>query len=205
MDHRHGDVRPLLLQRAGGGGHCLQGGGEFERRGIGQERRRLQRGADHADTDPAPLQHERIGMMGQDRVIGVAQIGGEHGEARLAHALEIDLWPEIELVIAGDEDIRGEFVEERHHMRPLVEARHEAGAEGVARMGEDDIGALGPLRLHHGGEARQAAPAPILVHLVDVIHQHEGQPHGVGGLCEARAHERGGEDGAAALEGAAAV
>ena len=122
MNHGDRDVGALLLEGARGGLHGLDRRREFERCGVRDQRRRLQRRTDDADPDPAALQHQRVRVVGQHLAIGAAQIGGQHRKARLAHALQINLRPEVEFMVAGREDVGRQLIEQRDHMGALVEA-----------------------------------------------------------------------------------
>ncbi len=117
----------------------------------------------------------RILHAGNRRAVRLAHIGAEEGEVRLAHPLQIDVLAEIELVIAGHEDVRLDHVGQFDDVRALVEARHQRGRERVARMAEQHRHAPRPLGLHDRGQLGEAAAALVVRHLVDVVDQQQAE------------------------------
>ena len=65
-------------------------------------------------------------------------------------------------------------------MRALVEAAHQARRKRVARVEDEHVLGARPLGSDDAGEPREAAAAFLLAHLVDVVHEHEREPHRVG-------------------------
>jgi hypothetical protein len=106
--------------------------------------------------------------------VGSAEVRGEERKFRLLHALHEDVGAEIELMVAGREDVRRRHVGERDRVLALVEAREQGRRDQVARMGIDHVAALGALGLHHRVQPREAAALGGVVHLVDVVRQQEG-------------------------------
>ena len=158
---------------------------------------------------PSTSRIDAVLEAGQRRAVGIAQIRAVERERRLAHALEKHRLAEVELVIAGHENIRRDHVGERDDVRAAVEPGHHRGRERVAAMRHDHAAALRArllaLGLDDRGEARKAAARlavreRLLAHQVEVVEQHEGDVRAVRRLRPGRAparqqRERGGEGG----------
>ena len=156
---------------------------ELEIAGVGRARAVVVGGAGQTDAHAAHGHHRAVLEARQRGAVGIAQVGGVARKRRRAHALEKHRLAEIVFVVAGREDVGRDHVGQRHDAGALVEARHQGGRERVAAMGEDHAAAGGSgaraLRLHHGGEPREAAAALAVwhrhvAHQVDVVDQDEG-------------------------------
>ena len=81
--------------------------------------------------------HDRAVLELRQRLaVGAAQVGGIERKLRLGHALEENRLAEIELVVAGREDVRRDQIGERDDVRAAVDARHQRGRQRVAAMRE---------------------------------------------------------------------
>jgi len=87
-----------------------------------------------------------------------------------------DLGPEIELVIAGHEDVDADRVPQIDHVGALILRRQQRRRERIACVDHEEMGCARSLLLNERGGAREAAAAPLLVHLVDVGGEQEGDP-----------------------------
>ena len=65
-------------------------------------------------------------------------------------------------------------------MRALIEAAHQARRKRVPGVEDEHIFRARPLGSDNAGKPREAAAPLILAHLVDVVHEHEGELHRVG-------------------------
>ena len=89
---------------------------------------------------------------------------------------------EIELVVAGHEDVRRDHVGERDDVRAAVDARHQRGRQRVAAMREDHVAAWPALARSAFTTAASRAKPPrrlpsgisCVAHQVDVVDQDEG-------------------------------
>ena len=181
--HRHDKVGALLAQELG----LLPGGGdrrqELQVARARGARRAVEGGAGEPDAHAVERDDLAVAEARQRLAVGGAQVGGVEREFRLAHPLEEDLLAEIELVVAGRENVGADHVGERDDVLAAVEPRHQRGRQRVTGMREDHVAAvgfcLGALGLHDRGEPREAA-APLAVrhrlvaHDVDVVDQDEG-------------------------------
>ena len=135
----------------------------------------------------------------QRLAVGAAQVGGIERELGLGHASQEDRLAEIELVVAGRENVGRDQIGERDDVLAAVDARHQRGRERVAaharRSRDRPLSGLGALGLDHGGEPRKAA-APLAVghhlvgHQIDVIDQDEGDARRLRGRPIRRARWR---------------
>lgn len=113
-------------------------------------------------------------MQGERRAIAVLKICRKDRKSCLSHTLEINILAKIELVISRDKNIQSCRIKKVDHMGALVEARHQAWRQRVARMGAYESAILGArpfaLRLYHCRVARHsAAPVRVFVDAVDIV------------------------------------
>jgi hypothetical protein len=62
------------------------------------------------------------------------------------------------------EDVGRNHIGETDDVGAAIESRHQRGRQGIARMGEHDVAALGALGLHHRGQLGKAAAALAVGH-----------------------------------------
>ncbi len=185
MRHRDDEIRALAAQRLG-----LLPDGRDRRQELQVPRTGRARGpvigrADEPDAYAADGDDRAILEARQRLPVRRPQVGGKERKLGLAHALQEVRLAEIELVVAGRENVGRDQVGQRDDVGAVVDGRHQRRRERIAGMGEDDVAALGALGLHHRSEPREAAAAlPVRHHLVahqiDVVDQDEGDARGLG-------------------------
>jgi hypothetical protein len=164
------------------------------------------RAAGQADTYTVKDHHVAVLDVRQRLAVGPRQVRGKHRKRHLRQPLEKHRLAEIELVVAGHEDVGLERIDQCDDVRALVDPRHQRRRQRVAAMREHHVSALRAFGLDHGGEAGEPAAAfPVrhrrLAHLVDVIGKDKGDLAAVRQGGALRKGQRGGEakrDGTAA-------
>ena len=187
MEHRGDEIGALAAERLGLLGHRGDGRGKSQvlraRRAGGVVVGR----AGQADAHAVEVEDRPVLEAGERRAIGTAQIGGEQRKPGFAHALEECRLAEIELMVAGYEDVGWYQIGQRDDVGAAVEPRHQRGRQGVPRMGEDHVAAFGALSLDDGSELGKPAAAlavgcQVCAHLIDIVDQDERdrRPRGLG-------------------------
>ena len=178
MDDCNDHVGPLCLEILRAGQRRLEGGREDKVvTGAGQRGAVFFREADEAHLQPADVANFGVLETGERLPAPVPQVGGEEREPGLAHPRTEHLLSEVEFMIAGGEDVRWCHVGQGDRVFALVEAGEQGGRDQVPGMGIDYIAALGALGFHNGIQPREATASGVILDVVDIIGEQEGEVH----------------------------
>ena len=96
-------------------------------------------------------------------------------------------------MIAENEGVQSDPVEQIDHMRALIEGRRQRGRNGVAAMGDEHRPALRAFRGDDGGELRKPADGVDRFDAVEIVHMDDRDGGLLGGLLGGRDRRPGAE------------
>ena len=114
-------------------------------------------------------------MPGMGEPSAWRRLAAKNGKFASPMRLQVNGLAEIELVVARHEHVRLDHVGELDDVRALVEARHQRGREGVARMAEQHRHAAAPARPSRSRRAARSRRGPGPTPWVDVVDQEQGE------------------------------
>ena len=182
MHDRADEVRAGGAQCRGLGPGDVDRGAKAQVLGRRHARRLLIREPGQPDAHAIEVEQCVILEVRNCRAGRIAQVRAVEREFRLRHALKKNRLAEIELVIAGHENIRRDHVGQRNDMRAAVEAGHHRRRQRVAAVRHDDVASFargpGALGLHDRRQTGKSAAAlavgeRLLAHQVEIVEQDE--------------------------------